>query len=90
MCCDISILNTEGNETERKTISVNYPLIHKGIYYYQTDWNLISLRFKTGNHQIIEYPLVNVFPNQEKIWLTWISNNQLRQCRLNGLLYRIY
>ena len=76
---DISILNTEGNETERKTISVNYPLIHKGIYYYQTDWNLISLRFQTGNHQIIEYPLVNVFPNQEKIWLTWISNNQFTQ-----------
>ena len=76
---DISILNTEGNETKRKTISVNYPLIHKGIYYYQTDWNLISLRFKNGNNQIIEYPLVNVFPNQEKIWLTWISNNQFTQ-----------
>ena len=76
---DISILNTEGNETKRKTISVNYPLIHKGIYYYQTDWNLISLRFKNGNNQIIEYPLVNIFPNQEKIWLTWISNNQFKQ-----------
>ena len=76
---DISILNMEGNETKRKTISVNYPLIHKGIYYYQTDWNLISLRFKSGNNQIIEYPLVNVFPNQEKIWLTWISNNQFTQ-----------
>ena len=76
---DISILNTEGNETKRKTISVNYPLIHKGIYYYQTDWNLIILRFKNGNNQIIEYPLVNIFPNQEKIWLTWISNNQFKQ-----------
>ena len=80
---DISILNTNGNEIKRKTISVNYPLIDKGVYYYQTDWNLIGLRFKTNTNQIIEYPLVNVFPNQEKIWLTWISNNQFTQ---NGII----
>ena len=76
---DISILNSTGNEIKRKTISVNYPLVNKGVYYYQTDWNLIGLRFKTNTNQIIEYPLVNVFPNQEKIWLTWISNSQLTQ-----------
>ena len=76
---DISILNAQGNEIRRKTISVNYPLIYKGIYYYQTDWSLISLRFETINNHTIEYPLINVFPNQEKIWLTWISNNQFTQ-----------
>lgn len=74
---DISILNNQGNEIKRKTISVNYPLIHHGIYYYQTDWSLIGLRLKTSNNQTIEYPLLNVFPNQEKIWLTWIANNTL-------------
>jgi len=74
---DISILNSNGNEIKRKTISVNYPFIHNGIYYYQTDWSLIGLRFKDSKNKIIEYPLINVFPNQEKIWLTWISNNQL-------------
>ena len=83
---DISILNTNGNEIKRKTISVNYPLVDKGVYYYQTDWNLIGLRFKTNTNQIIEYPLVNVFPNQEKIWLTWISNNQFTQ---NGIILLI-
>jgi cytochrome c biogenesis protein len=83
---DISILNTNGNEIKRKTISVNYPLVHKGVYYYQTDWNLLGLRFKTNTNQIIEYPLVNVFPNQEKIWLTWISNNQFTQ---NGIILLI-
>jgi cytochrome c biogenesis protein len=76
---DISILNPEGNEIKRKTISVNYPFIHHGIYYYQTDWSLIALRFKNSQNQIIEYPLVNSFSNQEKIWLTWISNNQFLQ-----------
>ena len=73
---DVSILNNQGNETDRKTISVNYPLIHKGVYYYQTDWNLIGLRFQNSKNEIVEYPLVNILNNQNKIWLTWISSNQ--------------
>ena len=73
---DISILNSKGNETERKTISVNSPLINNNLYYYQTDWNLIGLRFQTKQNEIIEYPLVNLFNNQNKVWLTWISNNK--------------
>ena len=83
---DISILNPEGNEIKRKTISVNYPFINHGVYYYQTDWSLIGLRFKDLQNQIIEYPLINSFPNQEKIWLTWVSNTQSLQ---DGLLLLI-
>ena len=70
---DISILDNKGNETNRKTISVNYPLISNNVYYYQTDWNLIGLRLQNPNNQIIEYPLINI--NQNKVWLSWISNN---------------
>ena len=73
---DISILNSKGNETKRKTISVNYPLIYNNVYYYQTDWNLIGLRFQNEKNEIIEYPLINLLNNQNKAWLTWISNNQ--------------
>ena len=69
---DISILDNNGNEKVRKTISVNYPLIYKGTYYYQTDWNLIGLRFENTNNEIIEYPLTNILNNQTKVWLTWI------------------
>ena len=72
---DLSVLDSEGSEVIRKTISVNYPLIYKGLYYYQTDWNLIGLRFQTENDEILEYPLVNAFTNQNKVWLTWISLN---------------
>ena len=72
---DISILDSTGNERNRKTVSVNYPLVDKGVYYYQTDWNLIALRFQNLKNQIIEYPLINVLDNKEKIWLTWISTN---------------
>jgi cytochrome c biogenesis protein len=71
---DISILDSQGNETNRKTISVNYPLIQDGIYYYQTDWNLIGLRIQNSKNQIFEYPLLNIFGNSEKVWLTWISD----------------
>jgi cytochrome c biogenesis protein len=73
---DISILDNQGNETDRKTIYVNYPLIYKSIYYYQTDWNLIGLRFQNSTNQIIEYPLINILNSQDKVWLTWISNDQ--------------
>ena len=72
---DLSILDNQGNERNRKTIAVNYPLISNSVYYYQTDWNLIGLRFQNLKNEIIEYPLINVFSNQNKVWLTWISNN---------------
>lgn len=71
---DISILSTQGNEIDRKTISVNYPLIYKGVYYYQTDWNLIGLRFQNLNNDYIEWPLSNIASNSNKIWLSYISN----------------
>jgi len=74
---DISILDFDGNETTRKTIYVNYPLIQKYVYYYQTDWNLIGLRFQNSKNQIMEYPLINIFENPDKVWVTWISNNQI-------------
>jgi cytochrome c biogenesis protein len=73
---DISILDNKGNEIKRKTISVNYPLIYNGIYYYQTDWNLIGLRLQSVPNTIIEYPLINILNNQSKVWLTWVSNNE--------------
>ena len=73
---DISVLDYQGNEIKRKTISVNYPLIHNSVYYYQTDWNLIGLRFQTEQNEMIEYPLINLLNNQNKVWVTWISNNK--------------
>ena len=72
---DLSVLDSKGNEIDRKTISVNYPLIYKGLYYYQTDWNLIGLRFKADTNETLEYPLVNALNNQNKVWLTWLSKN---------------
>nr|YP_009496737.1 c-type cytochrome biogenesis protein [Entomoneis sp.]AWT39449.1 c-type cytochrome biogenesis protein [Entomoneis sp.] len=72
---DISILDAQGNETYRKTISVNSPLIYKNIYYYQTDWSLIGLRFQNTKNEILEYPLINFSEKQEKVWLTWVAKD---------------
>jgi cytochrome c biogenesis protein len=80
---DLSVLDSEGSEINRKTISVNYPLIYRGLYYYQTDWNLIGLRLQTNSNEILEYPLVNALNNQNKVWLTWISTNSTLK---NGLI----
>ena len=73
---DISLLDSNGNEMTRQTSFVNSPAIYKNIYFYQTDWNLIGLRIKSGNNQILEYPLVNNSNTTNKIWLTWISNTK--------------
>ena len=76
---DLSILNSQGNEINRQTIYVNSPLVHDGVYYYQTDWNLIGLRIAKSDQQIIEYPLINIFGGSNKIWFTWISNLKTAQ-----------
>jgi cytochrome c biogenesis protein len=73
---DISILDINGNEIKRQTSFVNSPAIYNNVYFYQTDWNLIGLRIKYGNEQIVEYPLVNSVNNKTKVWLTWISNTE--------------
>ena len=72
---DISILNVDGTEISRKTIFVNSPAQYQGINYYQTDWNLIGLRIKNGDSTILQYPLINLINTQNKIWVSWISNN---------------
>ncbi len=72
---DISILDPIGNEISRKTTFVNTPIIYNGVYYYQTDWNLVGLRFQNFNKKIMEYPLVNLLNTKNKIWLTWVLND---------------
>jgi len=73
---DVSILNVDGNEIVRKTIFVNSPITYQDIDYYQTDWNLIGLRIKNENSSILQYPLISILNNRNKVWLTWIPIDQ--------------
>jgi len=72
---DLSILNVDGNEVERKTIFVNSPAKYNGIDYYQTDWNIVGLRIKNKDFSIFQYPFITLPNSKEKIWLSWISSN---------------
>ena len=72
---DLSILNVDGNEVERKTIFVNSPAKYNGIDYYQTDWNILGLRIKNKDFPIFQYPFITLPNSTEKIWLSWISSN---------------
>lgn len=74
---DLSIINKIGTEETRKTISVNFPLILNRVYYYQTDWNLLGLRFQNKENKIIEYPLFNILNTDNKIGITFIKNNKI-------------
>ena len=71
----LSILNNEGNEIKEETIYVNSPAQYNGITYYQTDWNLIGLRLKDKNQNLVQYPLTSILNDRDKIWLSWVPLN---------------
>ena len=73
---DISILNNLGNELQQQTIYVNQPAKFNGISYYQTDWNLLGVRIKLDNSSVLQYPLISVINQRNKLWISWISTNQ--------------
>jgi len=73
---DVSILNIDGNEIERKTIFVNSPIKYNDIDFYQTDWNVIGLRVQNANSSILQYPLISILNGPNKVWVTWIPVDQ--------------
>jgi len=83
---DLSLLNNDGQEIDRQTIFVNSPLKYKGVYFYQTDWNLLALRIQNSDFRIFEYPLINLNTVKTKIWLTWLPTDSTLQ---NGIVILI-
>ena len=82
---DISVLNGRGIETQRKTISVNNPLLLKNLIIYQTDWGILGLRLKyfTKNNSltVFQVPISKISPSNQKIWISALPNlnNNLRR-----------
>ena len=74
---DLSILNSTGNELNRKTISVNFPLRFKNLTFYQTDWNAIGLRIKI-NSENYQLPLTSL-SKLKNLWVTWIPISKTKQ-----------
>ena len=80
---DLSILNLKGQELNRKTISVNFPLRYNELTLYQTDWNVIGIRLKINNN-LYQLPL-NSFDKGKNLWITWIPS--LTQNKEDGLIF---
>nr|YP_063534.1 c-type cytochrome biogenensis protein [Gracilaria tenuistipitata var. liui]Q6B926.1 RecName: Full=Cytochrome c biogenesis protein Ccs1 [Gracilaria tenuistipitata var. liui]AAT79609.1 c-type cytochrome biogenesis protein [Gracilaria tenuistipitata var. liui] len=64
----IIIYNNQGKNINQKQVSVNSPLILKGITFYQTDWKIDTLRFKIGNSKIIQQPIIKYKINNQILW----------------------
>ncbi|MBO9998111.1 MAG: cytochrome c biogenesis protein [Cyanobacteria bacterium SID2] len=70
---DLSVLDREGNEIDRKTIFVNEPLRYNGVVFYQTDWSIAGINIRLNNSPVFQLPmaLLNTGGNG-RIWGTWI------------------
>ena len=68
----MSILDQTGKELKRETIYVNHPLRYKGLTFYQTDWEIIGLRFQALNSEIYQIP---IFKPTKNIWLSWLPTS---------------
>jgi cytochrome c biogenesis protein len=80
---DLSVLNLNGNEVSRKTISVNFPLRYKELTIYQTDWNIVGIRLKI-NETLYQLPLVT-FDTGKNLWVSWIP--LLTENKEEGLIF---
>ena len=80
---DLSVLNLNGQELTRKTISVNFPLRYNELTFYQTDWNAIGIRLKMGG-KLYQLPLTSL-DKGKNLWITWIPS--LTENKDEGLIF---
>ncbi len=70
---DLSVIDNDGKELDRKTIFVNEPLRHKGVTFYQTSWGISGVKIQINNSPILQLPMAPLpTENGSKIWGTWI------------------
>ena len=65
---DVSLLDSKGYELKRKTIFVNEPLVYQGLTFYQTDWDIVGLKLKLKNNQIVQVPLKKIVKGGKNFW----------------------
>ena len=76
---DIELINYKGHNILNNRITVNQPLNFKGIKFYQTDWQINSLRLKIGNSKIIQKKLNKISLGDKKVWACSIPINNNKQ-----------
>jgi cytochrome c biogenesis protein len=69
---DLSVLDPQGQEIDRKTIHVNQPLKHQGVTVYQTDWAIAAVRIRVNNSPIFRLPMARLPVQGGRLWGTWV------------------
>lgn len=70
---DLSVLNQDGNEVDRKTIFVNQPLRYRGVTLYQADWAIAAIRIRVNNSPTLQLPMAELDTGGKgRLWGTWI------------------
>ncbi|MEO0946977.1 MAG: cytochrome c biogenesis protein [Cyanobacteria bacterium J06641_5] len=70
---DLSIVDRDGQERDRKTIFVNEPLRYGGVTFYQTDWGIAAIKVRANNSPIFEIPMQPLQKeNVGRLWGTWV------------------
>ncbi|HTL89694.1 MAG TPA: cytochrome c biogenesis protein [Leptolyngbya sp.] len=69
---DLSVLDNQGKEVDRKTIHVNKPLKHKGVTLYQADWSIAAVQVRLNNSPVLQSPMAKLDAVGGRIWGTWL------------------
>lgn len=69
---DLSVLDRDGKEVDRKTIHVNEPLKHKGVTLYQADWSIAAIQVRLNNSPVLQSPMARIDQGSGRIWGTWL------------------
>jgi len=70
---DLSIVNPQGEELDRKTIHVNEPMRYGGLTFYQADWSIAGVQVRLNNSPIFQIPMASLRTQSGgQLWGTWV------------------
>lgn len=69
---DLSVLDKDGKEVDRKTIHVNEPMKHNGVTMYQADWSIAAIQIRLNNSPVLQSPMAKLNAVGGRIWGTWL------------------
>lgn len=70
---DLSVVDSQNQEIEQKTISVNHPLRYRGVTFYQTDWGIAAVQVQINNSPVLQIPVAPLDTGgRGRLWGTWI------------------
>lgn len=76
---DLSVLDKDGEEVNRKTIHVNDTLRYQGVTFYQADWGIAGIRLTLNNSPVLELPMISLPPEsgRGRFWGAWIPTHPM-------------